>query len=247
MPDPNIGSFINWDFMKQNVGAEANTGEIVTTSSTVILAGPSRLDHLKTGALGSASNATLFPLGRIMSFDYRQVKPNQPAFELGSRRAYLISGKPLFSGDVRSFVLYKNSLLRLAYGYYANNQGNNSNVYMRDIVGDSMMLDKLKLKPGYAVSGGPNALGNTDNPAFWSALASEIFTVPVGLCVLFRSNRSRAYGAIYLEDVLFNSLMVSMAAHDVITGEATSFDATLCVPVQLTRMATDLTTEQPTA
>ena len=90
-------SFKEWDWATKNLQGDVKLGEYVTSESAILLAGPNRLASIQ-------GTTSLIPLGKTLSLDLRQSKQNQAIFEIGARRAYMLSDKQAVNGSLRSVM-----------------------------------------------------------------------------------------------------------------------------------------------
>ena len=220
----------NIKWASENISSKFQTGETVSSEATMLLVGPPRLDQVKDiitniftettadentspETLGGTAGYELLPLGRSLMFDFRQTKPNQVFHEIGSRRAYVLSEKPVYSGDLRSIELYDKNLL---YTLYSQKYLQPADPYANDINWRDFLRDD---KPGF-------------HPSF-QALSSRLFTSHIGICVLEITNRDNPYNGLYLEDVLLNSYLKSINSGQSTMMEITSFDCGYVRPVDI--------------
>lgn len=205
--------FSQWDWSTKNLQGDVIVGEYVSSESSIILAGPSRLDAIQGGV-------NLIPLGKTLSMDLRQSKQNQPIFEIGARRAYMLSDKQTVNGSLRSVMFYGKSMLKMLYEK-TYNTGPDTDASADDQYQWKQLLKNDK--PGAA------------NSDYWGAFSSRLFTDPVGLAILFRTNRNKPYGGVYIEDVLLNDFSTQVTSTQAVMMESAGFDASFVKPITLTQ------------
>jgi hypothetical protein len=81
--------------------------------------------------------------------------------------------------------------------------------------------------PGY---GGTN---NEDNRDLYINLTSELFSIPFGLCIIFKTAQDRPYGACYLEDCYIESHQVGLDSGTVFITESITGQCDRIEPIQL--------------
>jgi hypothetical protein len=233
--------YLDWDWSSEHVGGDINTGEYVTSESAIILAGPSRLELLNTSALGSLIDNLNDPsdtlkkalplvlLGKTAQFDVQQSKNTLPMFEIGSKRAYILSEKGAYAGSLTGFLAYRDNLLKLMYsgwedqgnGFYINKKEKEFNTYTKT---DGVSINAPKDSPGYGMH--------------YNALSSKLFTAPIGLAMIFRSNRDRSYSGLYLEDVVVDNYHIGFQSNQAIIMESLRYMAGFVKPMDISKYKT---------
>lgn len=236
-----MSSHINWNWQAENVQTEIQNGEYVSSESTLLLAGPSRLSMLAGNSAGLAgSTNSLIPMGLIQNFSVTQNRQVTKLFEIGSKRSYFVPGRLIANFTASRILFYGPSLLRLMYALApdrvvgdlgsplnidpdSNGQGVAEIEEYSSLFSDS----RLQNKPGY---GGTADENNRD---YWINLTSEVFSVPIGLAMIFKDARDRPYGAQYLEDVYIESHQMGVDSNSVVIAEAVSGQMDRVQPIQL--------------
>ena len=238
-------NYLEWNYAQNHVQAELTNGEYVSAESTLILAGPSRLEHIvTTNAVQSNSEikSSLYPIGIVQNFMMAQNRFLTRLFEIGSKRAYLIPGKLAANFQLNRIKFYGPSLLRMAYALapYRDGFGGNTLQFVRE--GQSgvqdaglitppkyaaMFPDKYLITPGYGGNQGE------DNRDFFINLASDLFQIPFGLAVIFKDAKNRPYGAFYLQDCMFEAHSMGVDANNVVLAEGANGQFDYAAPVQL--------------
>lgn len=242
-------SFLNWRWQSEHVQTEIQNGEFVSAESSLILAGPSRLDHLSddgTGTFLGSSNA-LIPLGVLNNISFVQNKPVQRMFEIGSKRAYFIPGRLFAQFSIQRTMFYGPSLMRLLYalapdrlvehlGTPLNIDPDSNGQGVADVpeYGDLFQDGNLVNVPGY---GGTN---NENNRDFYVNLTSELFAVPFGMCVILKTAQDKPYGATYLEDCYIESHQMGIDSGNVVIAESVNGQFDRMVPIQLATQSVTL-------
>jgi hypothetical protein len=100
-----MSSYVNWSWASEHVQNEITNGEYVSSESTLVLAGPSRLSMLSGSLESSSSSNSLIPLGLIQNVGITQQRQLNRLFEIGSKRAYFVPGR-LFSNFTIGRILF---------------------------------------------------------------------------------------------------------------------------------------------
>lgn len=128
----------------------------------------------------------LLPLGIITSFQYQIQKPTQMNMAIGSGRSFPSSGKSQIGVSMQRMMVDGRNLMRAAYS-----QAVRSGLAYQNFDGPPVHKDREE--------------------QFFLDMDSELYYIPVGLCVLFRSKAHDLIGAVYFELFMFNSLSVQVA------------------------------------
>lgn len=245
-------SLLNWDWASQHVQVELTNGEYVSSESTLILGGPSKLEMIgkvsaDTSSIQKANS--LYPIGILQGLNVGQNRQVARLFEVGSKRAYFIPGRLYANFTANRILFYGPSLMRLLYAVapagskyggqpFRFAQEGASPKPFNDLVPipDYEKLfptDGFKLKPGFGA--GTNAPDNRD---FFISLASELFNIPFGLCVIMKDARHRTYGAFYLEDCMLESHGIGFDANNVVIMEQVNGQFDMVRPIQTENLST---------
>jgi hypothetical protein len=239
-----MSSYVNWSWASEHVQNEITNGEYVSSESTLVLAGPSRLSMLSGSLESSSSSNSLIPLGLIQNVGITQQRQLNRLFEIGSKRAYFVPGRLFSNFTIGRILFYGPSLLRLLYalapigdGQKLGNYGtplnidedaNNDPVSTPTEYGKLFQDSTLQLAPG---AGGTT--GDTQNRDFFINLASELFNVPFGMALIFKDTRNRPYGAVFLEDCYIETHNMGVDANAVVIGESATGQFDSLAPIQL--------------
>ena len=235
-------SYVNWRFASENVQTEIVNGEYVSSESTLVLGGPSRLAHLTAGAATDAVavQTTMFPIGLLQNVSLAQNRQVSRLFEIGSKRAYFIPGRLFANFSVSRILFFGPSLMRMLYAvapYRDLGVGRTFRVENREVAtppeyarlfGDNANQRTLLSAPGFG-----DARANGDNRDFFINLASDLFNVPMGLCFLLKDPKNRPYGAMYLEDCYIEAHSMGVDANNIVIAEQVSGQVGSVAPVQL--------------
>lgn len=233
-------SYVNWNFATENVQTEIVNGEYVSSESTLVLGGPSKLSHLAAGGPDAlAQYTTMFPIGLLSNISVAQRRDLARLYEIGSKRAYFVPGRTFSSFQMGRVLFFGPSLLRMLYAvapYSRLGYGTPFTVENRPVTTpteygelfDVGTLAGLRNAPGF---GAPTA--SAENRDFFINLMSDLFSVPVGLCLLLKDGKNRPYGAAYLEDCYIESHAMGVDSNTIVISEGVSGQVGQVSPVQL--------------
>ena len=238
-------SFVNWQFATENVQSDITNGEFVSSESTLILGGPSRLSMLAANGDALAAQTAVFPIGLIEQVQIQQPRNINRLFEIGSKRAYFVPGRLMPSVNLGRTLFFGPSLMRMLYavapygtgdagiGYGEAFKVNNQSVsppedYAR-LFGEPGCRQVFSA-PGF---GKPPGQTEGDNRDFFINLTSEMFNIPFGLCIILKDPKNNPYGAMYLEDVYIESHAMTVQSSSLVMGESVNAQFSQVAPVQL--------------
>lgn len=183
-----------WSFQENYVERlmDNNAFTAAHPNNTLVLAGPARF----TPAL-SNPGAQLLPLGMLQNMSIAQQRPVQPMSAIGSSRTFFAAGKSQVSFSIARLLVNGRNLLRALY--------------------------TQAIQQGVAVSSfdeRPTRFDDTEQ--FFLNLDSELFYIPFGLAVLFRSVAHDAVGAFYIELCMLSSMQTGFSAGQNIVMENVS-------------------------
>lgn len=247
-------NFLNWNWAAEHVQAELVNGEYISAESTLLLAGPSRLEYL-VGANSTIESvkSNLYPIGLVQNFMMAQNRFLTRLFEIGSKRAYFVTGRLAANFQVNRVLFFGPSLMRLLYSLAPGRSqgrqgfgGNDFKFIRQGTTGSSLesanlvtpqlykdlFPDRYLLTPGY----GGNQ--NEDNRDFFINLASDLFQIPFGISVIFKDAKNRPYGACYLQDCYIEAHSMGIDANNVVIAEGVNGQFDQVAPVQLVSAGT---------
>ena len=128
----------------------------------------------------------LLPLGILSQFALQIQKPTQMNLALGSGRSFPTSGKSQIGVSMQRMMLNGRNLVRAVY---------------TQAVKSGLALENFDAPP----------VSSSRDEQFYFDMDSELFYLPVGLCILIRSKAHDAVAGIYIELFMFNSLQVQVA------------------------------------
>lgn len=185
----------NWSYQENYVERLMDNAAFTAAhpNNTLVLAGPARypnimsqsMDDEQAGDIGD----NLLPIGMLQNMQVQQQRQVQPMQALGSARTYFTAGKSNISFNMSRLLINGRNLLRALYSQAAQN------------------TDNINL-----MNFGESPVRSDDTEQFFLNLDSELFYIPIGLAVLFRSVAHNTVGAFYIELAMFNSWNVGFQA-----------------------------------
>lgn len=215
-------SFTNWspyrNYMQSGGSGPGMTdGKYVTGAFTGVFAGPPRLASLGGAAalassLASSSgvlNQIVYPLGLIQNLNVSHNRQWTKVYEMGSERAYFISGRTVGQLMLSRMVYHGPSLLRTLYAYYQDliPEPGQQALFTVDASVNPNPHDVI-IPPGY------------EN--FYANLASDLFSQPVGLMTILKDTDKQTYGATYFESCVVPNHTIATDANGVLIQEQAS-------------------------
>jgi hypothetical protein len=151
-------------------------------NNTLVLAGPARIESVTNWA------TDMLPLGMVQNLNVGHNRPTQPMQMLGSGRTFFLAGKGQVTFNIGRLFVNGRNLLRALYTQA-----------LADPTFDVGSFDES-----------PVVGSKTDN--FWLNLDSELFYIPFGMAVVFKSVSHDIVGAFYIELCMLNSWSTGLAA-----------------------------------
>jgi len=245
-------NFLNWNWAAEHVQAELVNGEYISAESTLLLAGPARLEYL-VGANSTPESvkSNLYPIGLVQNFMMAQNRFLTRLFEIGSKRAYFVTGRLAANFQINRVMFFGPSLMRLLYSLAPNRPGFGGNEFKfirEGTTGSSLQSAGLVTPPLYAdlfpskylLPPGYGGATGEDNRDFFINLASDLFQIPFGISVIFKDAKNRPYGACYLQDCYIEAHSMGVDANNVVIAEGVNGQFDQVAPVQLVSVGTQL-------
>lgn len=238
-------NFLNWNWAAEHVQAELVNGEYISAESTLLLAGPARLEYLVgAGVTPESVKSNLYPIGLVQNFMMAQNRFLTRLFEIGSKRAYFVTGRLAANFQVNRVMFFGPSLMRLLYSLAPNREGFGGNPFKfirEGTTGSSLESVNLTTPQLYAdlfperylLTPGFGGASNEDNRDFFINLASDLFQIPFGISVIFKDAKNRPYGACYLQDCYIEAHSMGIDANNVVIAEGVNGQFDQVAPVKL--------------
>jgi hypothetical protein len=93
---------------------------------------------------------------------------------------------------------------------------------------DKATTNGYLLAPGYGSSS-----SKEENRDFFINLASEVFNVPFGVCLVTKDAKQRPYGAFYLEDMMIEAHTLGVDSNNIVIAEGCNGQFDMVVPLAL--------------
>tara|TARA_Y100000592_G_C5458308_1_gene312587 strand:+ start:856 stop:1596 length:741 start_codon:yes stop_codon:yes gene_type:complete len=199
-------------------------GQYASGAFTMIAAGPPRLANL--GRLGGGDIATASiaqPIGMVQNIGLSHNRQFSRIFELGSERAYYVSGRTQGQLSLSRVYYHGPSLLRMLY---AAKQDTETPVVVPPFTALSTVAaamdpnpHNVKIRPGF------NNL--------YLNLASDLFSQPIGLLIKTVDSNEDTIGAVYAEACYVPNHSFSTDANGLLVQEQASIVFERVVPVRV--------------
>lgn len=207
-------------------------GKFISGAYTGIFAGPPRLSSIGgilslsaavTASPGDASQI-VYPVGLTQNINLSHNRQFSRIFELGSERSYFISGRTIGQLGLSRILYHGPSILRVLYAYYQDDLPPTLVPSVFPNVGAASMVNPhdVIIPPGY------------EN--FYSNLASDLFSQPVGLLMLLKDTDQKTYGGIYFEACYVPSHTIATDAQGVVMQESVAIQFEQAVPIALSNI-----------
>ena len=177
-----------WSFQQNYVERLMDNASFTAAhpNNTLVLAGPARKPKSGDGGGGDFADV-MTPVGMMQQMQIGHQRPVQPMLAIGSGRNFFLAGKGQVTFSIGRLMVNGRNLFRVLYTQAVQNKLNITNF------GD----------PPVAVQNEEQAFLNLD---------SELFYIPFGLAVLFRSVMHDTVMGFYLELCMLNSWSTNFAA-----------------------------------
>lgn len=217
-------SLPSWNFSKNHVQKNLNSGDFIGSQSCLVCATAPRLDllatwdkSLKTSDMNDTSDANIaIPIGIVSDFNVQQMAQLQQIYEIGSKRKYTVSSGRIDGQIMVNRAQYDGpSLLRMFYAFYPEKQlkADETMNYLdkkeqlaKILVNDESEFRQIESIPGY---------GN-----FWMNMTSEVFSYPFGILFIQRNSaNTRDINAVFFENCYVQTHQMSVSAGQIIVAE----------------------------
>jgi hypothetical protein len=222
-----MATLSQWQPYDNYVQGGMSDGRFMNAAYTLIAAGPPRLANVGgpsflAAALASGTTAEdqlAFPIGLIQNWSLGHNMNLARIFEIGSVRSYFIPGRVVGQLALSRVMYHGPSLLRVLYAYY------------QDLVPATIV------QPVFANLGS----ATVDNPHdviippgyenIFLNLASDLFSQPVGLLMMFKDANQDTMGAAYLESAYVPNHNIATDAMGTVIQESAGVQFERLVPV----------------
>lgn len=178
----------NWSFQENYVERLMDNAAFTAAhpNNTLVLAGPSRISF-NDSVNGANFADKMLPIGMVQNMSVGQQRPLQPMQALGSARTFFTAGKSQVQFQIGRLMVNGRNLLRAMY---------------TQAVASGLDVSKFGEMP----------VRKDNDEQFFLNLDSELFYIPIGLAILFRSVAGDPVGAFYMELCMLNSYQIGVQA-----------------------------------
>ena len=226
----------DWSPYKKHVQGGLREGNFLNGQFIMIAAGPPFLSQIGLGD-GDIGDNIAYPIGLTQNIALSQNKAISRIFEIGSDRSYFISGRSVGQLSLGRVVYHGPSLLRALYAYYSGPASENG-VEVRSLYGDGSTAIKPFSETGVdGVSASNHAVKvppGYDN--MFMNLASDLFSQPLGLLLIFKDNEENDIAAVYLEQCYVPQHSLAVDAQGLIIQESVAVQYEKMIPIRLTQV-----------
>tara|TARA_B100000886_G_scaffold306060_1_gene238194 strand:- start:5345 stop:6121 length:777 start_codon:yes stop_codon:yes gene_type:complete len=229
--------FGNWSPYTAHVQGGLKEGNFLNGQFILICAGPPFFNQLNL----SGQNVPVFPIGLTQNVALSQNKAISRIFEIGSDRSYFISGRSVGQLSLGRVVYHGPSLLRALYAYY-------------DTADEGFEQGAFGVKPLVAGAGGINPFTEGTESTTHSGLhdvkvppgydnmfmnlASDLFSQPLGLMLIFKDNQENTVSTVYLDQCYVPQHSIAVDAQGLIIQESVGIQYEKMVPVKSINVTT---------
>ena len=214
----------DWQPYNNNVQQNMQDGKFINASFALMAAGPPTFDALGAKPEANLESLPVVPIGLVQNLAVSHNRVFSRVFEVGSERSMFIPGRTVGQATLGR-VLYDNwSLLRVLYAWYANQGGIDKFPDLISTDGNYQLQDahtntdhNLRIPPGHG--------------DFFINLASDLFTLPLGLYFELRNSNEEPYGGFYMEKCHIPNHTLAMDSQGVIVQESVAVQFENMVPL----------------
>tara|TARA_Y100000310_G_scaffold343665_1_gene452361 strand:- start:9630 stop:10388 length:759 start_codon:yes stop_codon:yes gene_type:complete len=225
----------DWSPYKTHVQGGLREGNFLNGQFILLCAGPPFFS-----SLAATGDMLVYPIGLTQNVALSQNKAISRIFEIGSDRSYFISGRSVGQLSLGRVVYHGPSLLRALYAYYNTSNDNSPGGYAIDSLTNSptsqgvtpfavggagelsSSLHSVKVPPGY---------GN-----MFLNLASDLFSQPMGLFLVFKDNAKNTVASVYLDQCYVPQHSIAVDAQGLIVQESVGIQYERMQPVKSTQL-----------
>lgn len=213
---------MNWDFKNFHVQEDIDSGEFISSETTLIAAGPPTFGSKEFNAIG---------VGVVDSLGVTQGTQVQRVFEIGSKLAYLLPGRRIGTINIARIYYGGPSLLSMLYG--TSTIAVKSGPTYNSIDPLSTAKIDVDMNPGFAWRSNDNKGVSQYDGFSGFNLWSDLFDHPTGLLVFFKTSWDVPVGGMYFEGVYLSGHQFSISSGMILVAEAVTAEFQLAVPVDV--------------
>lgn len=234
------GGLQNWAPYKTHVQGGLKEGNFLNGQFVLICAGPPFFSDISFPEAGAGADGVMvYPIGLTQNIALSQNKAISRIFEIGSDRSYFISGRSVGQLSLGRVVYHGPSLLRALYAYYDTRTDTDGGSYgVRPLIetggagvfpfqtggtdNTKAGLHSVKIPPGY------------DN--MFMNLASDLFSQPLGLLLVFKDNEENTIASVYLDQCYVPQHSMAVDSQGLIMQESVGIQYEKMVPIKLPQL-----------
>ncbi len=203
----------SWDWFNKYVERASFAEDVVTSQSSLILAGPALYSELsELGAVFGVNTSTsinqasrLTPIGFVHEFRFGESQPISRNFEIGSGRAKFSTGKSTARGSIRRAMFDADSLLKV------------------------LMRNGSRAQASHIAT----FFNNSSNFEYGFGLWSDVFKIPFGMASVHKTIGNDFVASEYLEQCYIGTHRVSVDARAALVMEDVAFEFDRVRPVDI--------------
>lgn len=228
-----------WKPYNDHVQTGMLDGRFMSAAFTMLAAGPPRLASMNPGTAalsqisdelanqlgGKAAKELALPIGVVQNFNLSHNKQFSRFWEVGSERSYFIAGRTMGQLGLSRIMYHGPSLLRMLTAYYQDTFPDTivPPLFANPAIQGVANKHDVQIPPGYR-----NVFLN---------LASDLFSQPVGLMMMFRDSNLSTMAAAYLESCFIPSHTLASDSQGVVIQESAQIQFERAVPIDVDAVA----------
>lgn len=237
----------DWSPYKTRMQGGLRDGNFLNAQFVLLAAGPPRVADIGDFESSGAAGEIAYPIGITQNVALSQNKAVSRIFEIGSERSYFICGRTIGQLSLSRVMYHGPSLLKSLYAYYGSDNSAGGTYAI-----DSLFESAGKSNPlnfPFTSTGSSSAPDTNESqvridgglhqvrvpPGFdnlFLNLASDLFSQPIGLLLVFRDNNENDVASVYLENCYVPSSSLAFDSQGLIIQEAVSILYERIVPIE---------------
>ena len=240
----------NWKPYKTHVQGGLREGNFLNGQFVLLCAGPPHLADLGGGVAaaniaGSTDSGTdlVYPIGLTQNIALSQNKAVSRIFEIGSERSYFITGRSVGQLNLSRVLYHGPSLLRCLYAYYSQAGVTDESQEILELYASPTSTETISY-PFTDLAGAPVGESQAQIESNYKSikvppghenlfinLASDLFSQPLGLLLIFKDNNENSVGQVYLEQCYVPSHTIAVDSQGLIMQESVGVQYERLVPL----------------
>jgi len=238
----------NWQPYRTHVQGGLREGNFLNGQFVLICAGPPHLSDIGGAGAGAVLGGAdvAYPIGLTQNIALTQNKAVSRIFEIGSERSYFITGRTIGQLSLSRVMYHGPSLLRCMYAYYGTaeqpgtyeidkifeSDGATNPLNFPFLAGDAggaapdLNESQVQVKEGLHGVRVPPGFDN-----MFINLASDLFSQPIGLLLIFKDNEENDVASVYLEQCYLPTHSLALDSMGLIVQESVGIQYERIVPI----------------